>query len=125
MSCSKEAKEALIGSIEKWQLIIEGKKIDLGAKNCPLCKLFYPFDEADTGLCLRCPIFKKVGKSYCADTPYADWKRHHDENHYLFSCFGHCFAGLRVWCEKCREIAQKELDFLKNLLKEIEPKEEK
>lgn len=91
----KETIEALAGSIKKWEDIILGKIEDNGSRNCPLCEKFYSED------CNGCPVKEKTNKTLCSDSPYQDWggnKKVNSENIYL---------------------AYKELEFLRNLYKEI------
>ena len=82
----KETRVALEGSIEKWEGIVAGTKLDAGIRNCPLCQLFY------SKKCFGCPIAKKSGCQECDNTPY-------DEFRY----------------KESKENAQKELNFLRLL----------
>ena len=63
-----ETLKALKGSIRKWKRIEEGKGVDRGPDNCPLCKLF--FYQCD---CKGCPVFEKTGLPNCSGTPYDEW----------------------------------------------------
>lgn len=95
-----EAKEALLGSIAKWEAIVDGTGKDQGPDNCPLCKMF--FQESDKELggdedCLGCPVRNQSGQRYCRNTPYID---------YAYS----------QPLDDHRAKAQAELDFLKSLL---------
>ena len=72
--------QAIEKSIEKWDGIIEGKKIDEGPRNCALCQMF--LDEDHT--CVDCPV-KLYGDSIpgpsffgCDNTPYPDFVDHWD-----------------------------------------------
>lgn len=66
--------EALKGSIEKWQRIVVSTGVDKGAKNCPLCNLFYRRDDLNVNdNCCGCPVAEKTGKKFCINTPYDDW----------------------------------------------------
>ena len=42
----KATREALLGSIEKWERIVAGTGEDRGTLNCPLCTKFYFEDGA-------------------------------------------------------------------------------
>jgi len=101
--------KALKGSIKKWEKIVKGTGVDEGDKNCPLCKLFF------LKKCLGCLIFEKTGRFGCIKTPYNDWVNHHILKH------ENKLKKMKVYCDTCKELAQKELDFLKSLSKkEIE-----
>lgn len=103
----QEVADTLKDLIKKWELIVGGRKSDKGIQSIPLCQIFLRDN------CIHCPIFQKTSREACKNTPYDNWLEHHDEIH-------HFSSPRRVRCEKCRELAQKELDFLKNLLREIE-----
>lgn len=110
MNCSEEARKALIGSIKKWEAITAGTGIKKGAqKNCPLCQKFYNL------CCMGCPISEKTGYRYCTLTPYEEWESHHNNTHHHYLLY-YVVEG----CEECKRLAQKEVDFLKNLLVEME-----
>lgn len=68
MSCKMKPKtlKALKGSILKWKKIAQGDRFgfDLGALNCPLCKLF--LDEG----CVGCPVMEATGRDSCDGSPY-------------------------------------------------------
>lgn len=90
MKYSTETIEALKGSIQKWQNIVDGTGEDLGTKNCPLCQLYWEDS------CSGCPVFDKTQYNYCYTTPYWDY------------CMGDPESG------------RPELEFLQSLLTEIE-----
>jgi len=96
--------KALKGSIKKWEKIVEGMGVDEGADNCPLCELF--FDEG----CQGCPVNEKTSRFGCIKTPYNDWVNHHILKH------ENNLKKMKVYCATCKELAQKELDFLESLL---------
>lgn len=60
-------KEALEGSIKKWEGIVDGTIIDRGQDNCPLCQLFFE------NSCRGCPVSIRSGKRFCRNTPYDDY----------------------------------------------------
>ena len=64
--------KALKGSIKKWENIVLGKGQNLGADNCPLCKVFLTRNRP----CVGCPVRTKTGKVGCGGTPYEDFIRH-------------------------------------------------
>jgi hypothetical protein len=103
----KETKEALEGSIEKWRKICEEGGGDQGTTNCPLCHLF----NVDDNHCEGCPVMIEAGARYCFNTPYIDWFNHHVKYHSVIGTF-------IVKCDKCQEIAERELEFLKSLREE-------
>ncbi|MHA1225193.1 MAG: hypothetical protein ACTSPV_00455 [Candidatus Hodarchaeales archaeon] len=100
-----EILKALKEEIEKWEMIIDGKGADDGSG--PLCDLF--------PTCMGCPVII-IGKctSGCQDPPYRNWLEHQVEEHAEEKEF-------KISCPTCKELAQKELDFLRSLL----PKERK
>ena len=105
----KRTLKALKESIKKWEKIVAGKGGDRGGGNCALCELF-----AEEG-CIDCPVYIKTGKCDCSDTPYVEWHDHQTNNH--FDGFSEIY---KIECPKCKELAQKELEFLKSLLPEKE-----
>ena len=68
--------EALKGSIEKWERIVDGTGVDNRADNCPLCQLFYEHDERyEHGGCHDCPVRLRTRRDECVGTPYDGWRR--------------------------------------------------
>jgi len=92
--------KALKEEIEEWEMIIAEKGAD--SINSPLCNLF--------PTCIGCPVVT-IGESMagCQDTPYWDWVDHQLEEHGEEKEF-------KIYCPSCKELAQRELDFLKSLL---------
>jgi hypothetical protein len=115
MNYSEEVKEALKGSIKKWEAIIAGTEVDGGTENCPLCQMFHN-KSYSSSYCNNCLIYEKTKRKYCDGTPYEKWASHHASCHDIY--FPPFIIVRR--CKKCRKLAKKELDFLKNLLKEME-----
>lgn len=68
-------KEALLGSIKKWENIRDGLAKDNGLKDCPLCQLYYLPPEKDPEYlrCKKCPIFIDTGMNLCQGSPYYNW----------------------------------------------------
>ena len=66
-----KTKTALLGSIEKWQKIVDGTGEDMGTFNCPLCQLFY----VQKNDCQGCPVSEKTGFVGCAESPYIAFSR--------------------------------------------------
>ena len=106
----KETLEALEKSIEKWEKIIAGKGEDRGRDDCALCGLF----ATEGKRCVGCPVYMKTGERLCKKTPYVEWLKHHVNEHKEFS------EAYMVECPTCKELAQKELEFLKSLLPETQ-----
>jgi hypothetical protein len=86
-------REALEGSIRKWEAIVAGTGEDLGAINCPLCAEFYDREDTDSDEkthCRGCPVHERTGQEHCDGPPYD-------------------------WYDGSREAAREELEFLKSL----------
>ncbi len=106
---------ALQGSIAKWEKVAFHGGIDDGYKNCPLCRLFSEPDyEGQPGLphCDGCPVSLDVGTDGCDMTPYEDWQDYQFEMGTNQST---------VFDDKSKELAIKELEFLKSLLPDAAP----
>lgn len=95
---------ALVGSIAKWRKILDEGAEDRGTKSCTLCKRFF---GKVTPSCRNCPVCRITGYAHCDNTPYADWTDHMHNEH---------DASFMVECDKCRDLAQAELDFLNEVL---------
>ena len=95
--------EALEKSIKKWESIVNGTGIDKGSENCELCK--------DNAFCSTCIIFTETKEEVCWNTPYEEWRSHHRAEHDNPDS-----DSYKVLCKTCKEIAQREIDFLKGLL---------
>lgn len=95
--------EALEGSIENWELIRDGKRAE-NTENCTLCKKYW--DSVD-GRCAGCPVREKTRLVRCNGSPYEEWRDHMDSHRDK--------AYRSVMCRKCKQIASKEVDFLKSL----------
>lgn len=97
--------EALQESIEKWEEILNNGGVDDGRHDCSLCKLFWEDND-----CQDCPINDKTKKNYCEGSPYPHWHKHQKTKH-------KATIGKRpIHCPHCKELAEKELEFLKSLL---------
>lgn len=64
-------REALEGSIRKWQKIVDGTQGCRGATNCELCQVFLNADAKFP--CQGCPVRERSGRFGCRGTPYIDW----------------------------------------------------
>lgn len=97
-------KEALLGSIAKWEAIVAGHGEDKGVDNCALCQMFW-HDR-----CKGCPVAAKTGEIHCVGSPYDAWGGENGEE----------YTPLNDADEEDREdfkkLAQAELDFLISLL---------
>lgn len=92
---------------KKWIPIVNEKGVDNGNENCHLCRNFQGQG------CSGCPIKRETGRSGCKETPYDDWNSHHCmEHHKVVAAFPR-----KVECPECKEIAQKEVDWLEALYK--------
>lgn len=101
-----KALDALKRSItEKWEPIRDGRMVDLGIANCPLCYLYVEDD------CCGCPISEKTGLPGCGGTPYMQW----DDYFELKDISEH-----KVTDPESEALAQAEIDFLRSLLPEGE-----
>ena len=89
--------DALKLSIKKWERIVSGDGEDRGHKDCACCQSFY---------CVDCPIMQYTGQPFCRDTPYA-------------TMWAPLMVG-KAETPEATEAAQAELDFLKEVLKEME-----
>lgn len=92
--------EALNESVAHWERMATGKQGSDESPNgsdCSLCRLFAMGKEP---ACSGCPVMQKTGFSGCWETPY--------------------YRARAEWCEhdfsdRFRELAAKELEFLKSL----------
>ena len=92
----KEVLDALMGSIKKWEKIVDGTGTNRGRSNCPLCQMF-------NNPCQGCPVMKRTGKKYCDGTPYEKYERYY-------------WAKDKTDKKKLKRFALLELKFLKSLL---------
>lgn len=65
-----ETREALEGSIRKWEAIVAGTGTDKGGRNCPLCQMFNRDNKTH---CVGCPVREHTGLAACRNTPYEPW----------------------------------------------------
>lgn len=93
--------EALRRSIAKWEAIVAGTLPELGALNCPLCRLFLN----TSSVCNGCPVKNATGESRCNGTPYDYWIVGMESANSRFAS-----------TPELKVLAQAELDFLKSLL---------
>ena len=84
--------QALKDSIKHWENLRDGKETKCGGEDCALCDLFrFPTDAILA--CEECPIRKKTGERMCRHTPYQAYETNRTPLN-----------------------AQKEVDFLKDIL---------
>jgi len=114
-----ETLKALNGSIEKWRKIANREGGDFASRNCQLCKIF-----EDTN-CRGCPVMRNTGEIGCSGSPYEDWAEHQRDIHHVWVVGSNVPIMVKKRCKKCKELAQKELDFLISLSTKKEKKNEK
>lgn len=102
-----ETKKALEGSIKKWEKILSGKGTDEGGDNCPLCVKFINHIFVWEDGCKGCPVKDRTRFRYCRGSPYAEWQEHQNYQHQAVNM---------VRCDICKNLARKELEFLKSLM---------
>ncbi len=90
-------------SIEKWQIVVNQNGTDNDRLGCALCDKYHEGESS----CNNCPVKKKTGRALCYDTPYKEWHGHRVEVH------GNIYVD--GGCSTCKELAMKELEFLKSL----------
>ena len=98
---NKKTLTALRGSIRKWEKIVVGTGVDVGHKNCPLCKLFFGIGASCSN---ECPVKQVTGEDSCLGTPYDAWRNKN--------------SGGPAKTAKQKNLARSELYFLKSLLPE-------
>lgn len=94
--------ESIKKSIKHWEDIRDGNDVEISNLSCSLCQTYIS--------CVRCPIGIYTDEDGCKNTPFMEWHYHFDNAHPLYE------GDHRVICEECQELAQKEVDFLKDLL---------
>ena len=116
-----QALTALKESIAHWERVASGTMFNtesVGANNCALCREFNWFDlpagKSYDDRCVGCPVCDKTGKRFCKGTPY-DVFQTKQETLVLSSSFKSWLAT-----PEARDLAAKELAFLKSLLPEYE-----
>ena len=107
-----ETRKALESAVKKWESIASGIGIDRGSQNCALCHLFLRAAYRD---CEECPIRKATGMQYCEGTPYDEWEQHMTGVHLRMGLTNPRFC----LCLACKEIANEELEFLRDILKDL------
>jgi hypothetical protein len=121
-----DIEKAIRGSIKKWLDIRYGGGLDQGCDNCALCDAFRGEDE---GACEGCPVKQKTGQICCSNTPIDEWFAHmceHQLENDGLELLEYEDGGngifdeplYKVYCQKCKDIADKEIKFLKGLLHE-------
>lgn len=105
---NEATRAALLGSIAKWEAIVDGTGHDHGEDDCPLCKLFL---RTSAKACVECPVRNSVGGGpHCSGTPYIQWSTHQIMAHAIYT------GARRPRCVKCKRLATLELEFLRSLL---------
>lgn len=104
--------QAINDCITKWKGVVCGTETERADKNCALCALYNIGDNE----CAGCPVESsdKNGKRvFCYTTPYHKWNDHQVVDH---RCYTDISVGRKATCEKCRQIALEEVEFLQSLL---------
>lgn len=111
-----QVREALEGSIMKWQRIVAGGTNGC-ASDCALCRLFNPYQkylplkESIAQGCLGCPVMARTGQSFCKGSPYERYEElEHDVDDDSDDDADIIENGRRL-----RETAEQELAFLESL----------
>lgn len=106
MNTTKRVIKAIENSIKKWERILaDDRAIDKGVHNCPLCKLFWQFR------CKDCPVYIDTRGKGCLATPYLKWQVHQEQTH--------PDTEKRIQCPACNQFAIKELEYLRDLKKQL------
>lgn len=99
-----ETLEALKGSIAKWEAIVAGTGADHGAADCSLCIAF------PDNYCKGCPVSSQTGRRGCRGTPFDDWADLEEPDVVISK------DDKKAVSQRAKDIAQREVDFLKSLL---------
>jgi hypothetical protein len=108
---TEKQKEA---EVRKWIGISHGLTVDLGGKNCTLCKEYDATDEDGWHNCMNadqiehCPVAKESGMNDCAYTPYGKWLKHRITTENKIT---HEVRGTAV-CMECRVLALIEMHYV-------------
>lgn len=97
-------------SITKWENILNGA-IDLGHKDCVLCKEFYD----NKFPCKGCNVSNHTGHIRCKNTPYTKWLEHQD-THSRLEDKNDIHVNRVISCNMCAWYARAEKVFLESLL---------
>jgi hypothetical protein len=102
MATREKTREALEGSIQKWEHICDGTGYDNGPLDCPLCELFGDWD------CYGCVVYYDTGVSGCVNTPYGRWMQHVCQVHAQKKPY-------IIECPECEKYAVRMLNYLISL----------
>jgi hypothetical protein len=123
---------ATAGSVIKWMDIAFNYGVDHGTADCPLCTVYFtPNWKAEGSTtdhdCTDCPV-NDLGFTICTGSPYTDWLSHHtgkidhawgyDDHEHRVMLLNSCFGGHAVIDVLSYRLAKKELDFLREILRE-------
>ena len=101
---------------DKWIPIRDDGKIDDGWTDCPLCGMFFNYDNPDES-CNGCPVKQKTGNHGCDGTPYEEWvNKHLEERNKIEDKKDSFLYEWTAHSPEFKKIAQKEIDFLNSLL---------
>lgn len=106
----EKAINALSRSIDKWYGVTFKGRTDNRHYDCELCRVYrVQYDDSSLLHCDTCPIYLDTGESSCRVTPYSEWVYYNMEN------FNWHRRSCRVFDEKSKELALKELNYLRAL----------
>jgi hypothetical protein len=97
-------------SIDKWYGVTFKGRTENGHYDCELCHVYrVQYDDSSLLHCIACPIYSDTGEPGCHVTPYFEWVCYNTKkfNFYIGPC--------RVFDEKSKELALKELNYLRAL----------
>lgn len=103
-------KELIEKTIEYWKGIKAGALCGYGDTSAPLCYEYFTRRG-----CPECPVEMGSGRSFCTGTPWEDFHKHQIESHRVYKYAGQVPYGTVSECEKCKELAQKVIDYLEGL----------
>lgn len=110
--------QAIKDSIEKWKVLATGVLNRYSCYNCPLCILFNTQEYIVVPDCTLCPIKLKTNVDNCKRSPYYDYADFRIDLKYESK------SEYSLLDEKditlLKELAQKEVDFLQEVLIEYE-----
>ena len=98
-------REAILGSIDKWQNIVDSTGTDKSTRNCPLCEKFIQHN------CDGCPVMAVSGCIGCRGTPYVEW------NNYTCWVKHLLIREMPENYSLALKLAEAELEFLKDVLR--------
>lgn len=106
---------ALVETIKLWELKRDGLLPIDGEDNCALC---WKFKRRGAYGCQGCPVFQETGERFCVGTPFLSACSEARESDPFYHDFSRrVFLGPVVSNDAARAAAQREVTFLKRILK--------